>query len=56
MEYTSFDGTVTMILRVVAPQIPEMIDGFWEDPQTLTYFLLASQNLEDEIILRVVGL
>ena len=22
MEYTSFDGTVTMILRVVAPQTP----------------------------------
>ena len=44
-----FDGTVTMFLRVVAPQTPEMIDGFWEDPQTLTYFLLASPNLEDEI-------
>ena len=30
-------------------QTPEMIDGFWEDPQTLTYFFLASPNLEDEI-------
>ena len=45
----SIDGTVTMILRVVAPETPETIDGFWEDPQTLTYFLLASPNLEDEI-------
>ena len=49
MEYTSFGGTVTMFLRVVAPQTPVMIDGFWEDPQTLTYFFLASPNLEDEI-------
>ena len=38
MEYKSFDGTVTMILRVVAPR-----------PPTLTYFLLASPNLEGEI-------
>ena len=28
MEYMSFDGTVTMLLRVVAPQTPGMIDGF----------------------------
>ena len=28
MEYMSFDGTVTMFLRVVAPQSPEMIDGY----------------------------
>ena len=28
MEYTSFGGTVTMFLRVVAPQTPVMIDGF----------------------------
>ena len=28
MEYMSFDGTVTMFLRVVAPQTPRMIDGF----------------------------
>ena len=28
MEYMSFDGTVTMILRVVAPRPPVMIDGF----------------------------
>ena len=45
----SFDGTVTMLLRVVAPQTPVMIDGIWGDPQTLTFFLLASPNLEDEI-------
>ena len=38
-----------MLLRVVAPQTPVMIDGFWEGPQNLTYFLLASLNLEDEI-------
>ena len=28
MEYISFDRTVTMFLRVVAPEIPETIDGF----------------------------
>ena len=28
MEYMSFDGTVTMFLRVVAPETPETIDGF----------------------------
>ena len=28
MEYISFDGTVTMLLRVVAPQTLVMIDGF----------------------------
>ena len=28
MEYMSFNGTVTMILRVVAPRPPVMIDGF----------------------------
>ena len=28
MEYMSFNGTVTMLLRVVAPQTPRMIDGF----------------------------
>ena len=49
MEYMSFDGTVTMVLRVVAPETPKMIDGFWEDPQTLNYSLLASPNLEDKI-------
>ena len=45
----SFDGTVTMLLRVVAPQTP--CDDQWilRRPQTLTYFLLASPNLEDEI-------
>ena len=28
MEYMNFDGTVTMLLRVVAPETPEMIDEF----------------------------
>ena len=28
MEYMSIGGTVTMFLRVVAPQTPETIDGF----------------------------
>ena len=42
----SFDGTVTIFLRAVAPQTLVMIDG---DPQTLTYFFLASPNLENEI-------
>ena len=28
MEYMSIDGTVTMLLRVVAPRPPVMIDGF----------------------------
>ena len=49
MECMNFDGTVTMFLRVVAPRTPVMIDGFREDPPNLTYFLLASLNLEDEI-------
>ena len=45
----SFDGTVTMLLRVVAPQTP--CDERWilRRPPNLTYFLLASPNLEDEI-------
>ena len=28
IEYMSFDGIVTMLLRVVAPQTPVMVDGF----------------------------
>ena len=28
MEYMSFGGTVTLLLRVVAPQTPVMINGF----------------------------
>ena len=48
MEYISFDRTVTMFLRVVAPQTPVMIDGFEETPNP-NLFLLASPNLEDEI-------
>ena len=28
MKYMSFDGAVTMLLRVVAPQTLVMIDGF----------------------------
>ena len=49
MEYTGIDGTVTMLLRVVAPQTP--CDDRWilRRPPNLTYFLLASPNLEDEI-------
>ena len=45
----SFDGTVTMLLRVVAPQTPlrRLLD--FEKTPNLTYFLLASPNLEDEI-------
>ena len=34
MEYMSFDGTVTTLLRVVAPETPETIDGFLRRPQT----------------------
>ena len=48
MEYMSFDGTVTMLLRVVAPETPETVEGFSETPN-LTYFLLASPNLKGEI-------
>ena len=45
----SFDGTVTVLVRVVAPQTP--CDDRWilRRPPNLTYFLLASPNLEDEI-------
>ena len=45
----SFYGTATMFLRVVAPQTP--CDDRWilRRTQTLTFFLLASPNLEDEI-------
>ena len=28
MKYMSFEGTVTMLLRVLAPEIPETTDGF----------------------------
>ena len=34
MEYMSFDGTVTMLLRVVAPQTPETIDEILKRPRT----------------------
>jgi len=49
MEYMSVEGTVTMFLRVVAPQTP--CDDRWilRRPPNLTYFLLASPNLEGEI-------
>ena len=49
MEYKSFDGTVTRLLRVVAPQTP--CDDRWilRRPPNLIYFFLASPNLEDEI-------
>ena len=49
MEYISFDGTITMFLRVVAPLTFVPIDGFLRRPSNLTYFFLASPNLEDEI-------
>ena len=52
----SFDGTVTMVLRVVAPETFVPTDGFFRRPPNLTYFLLASPNLETRFILRVVGL
>ena len=52
----SFDGTVTMLLRVVAPQTPYDDQWILRRPPNLTYFLLASSNLEDEIHFRVVGL
>ena len=48
MEYMSIDGTVTMFQRVVAPD-PGNDRWILRRPQTLTYFLLASPNLEDEI-------
>jgi hypothetical protein len=32
MEYLSFDGTITMLLRVVAPQTFVTIDGFLRRP------------------------
>ena len=44
MEYMSFDGTVTMLLRVVAPQTPEMIDGFWEDPKPNLFLSSLSES------------
>ena len=49
MEYMSIDGTVTMFLRVVAPQTP--CDDRWilRRPPKPNLFLLASPNLEDEI-------
>ena len=34
MEYMSIDGTVTIFLRVVAPQTPEMIDEILKRPRT----------------------
>ena len=34
MEYMSFDGTVTMLLRVVAPQSLKMIDEILKRPRT----------------------
>ena len=45
----SFDGTVTMFLRVVAPQT--LCDDQWilRRLSNLTYFLLASLNLKGEI-------
>ena len=34
MKYMSFDGAVTMLLRVVAPQTPETIDEILKRPRT----------------------
>ena len=46
----SFDGIVTMLLRVVAPQTPCVNRWIFEEtPPNLIYFFLASPNLEDEI-------
>ena len=44
----SFDGTVTMLLRVVAPETPGDDRWILKTPN-LTYFLLAPPNPEDEI-------
>ena len=49
MDYMSFDGTVTTLLRVVAPQTPCEDRWILRRPPNLTYFFLASPNLEDEI-------
>jgi len=49
MEYMSFDGTVTMLLRVVAPQTFVAINGFSRKPPNPNLFFLASSNLEGEI-------
>ena len=49
MEYMSFDGTVTMLLRVVAPENPGDDRWIFEKTPNLTYFFLASPNLEDKI-------
>ena len=45
----SIDETVTMVLRVIAPQAP--CDDRWilRRPPNPNLFLLASPNLEDEI-------
>ena len=40
----SFDGTVTMLLRVVAPQTPVMIDGFREDPDPNLFISSLSES------------
>ena len=48
-EYMSFDGTVTMLLRVVAPQTPCGDRWILRRPLNLTYFFLASPDLEGEI-------
>ena len=34
MEYMSIDGTVTIFLRVVAPETPETIDEILKRPRT----------------------
>ena len=48
MEYMSIDGTVTMLLRVVAPQTSGDDRWILKTPNPNLFFL-ASPNLEDEI-------
>ena len=49
MEYMSFDGTVTMLLRVAALQTP--CDDRWilRRPQNPSLFLASLSEFEDEI-------
>ena len=44
MEYMSIDGIVTMFLRVVAPETPETIDGFGEDPEPNLFLSSLSES------------
>ena len=44
MESMSFDGTVSMLLRVVAPESLEMIDGFRADPEPNLFLASLSES------------